>query len=241
MRENITEGADALRKLAAAAVNDPDLGGSNKSPNSDIFYDDFPNPTHNMLELRVERQIDANHLLHIAKILAYRNFGITNLVWKVGARGTTRTYGCNKCDFQMRFDEVGNTKKFTLSKTESNERWKDANHHQHTCQKHEISTSKTKVIKDTLLVLNHPDFLKAFKDLLGEDPIQAVHIKTDTISSSIGKEFNTKYNHNANFSRQTWSKIVNSMIDILHRKAVLQYLFCRILCVHSWQKTRELP
>jgi hypothetical protein len=62
MRGNITEGADALRKLAAAAVNDPDLGGSNKSPNSDIFYDEFSNPTHNMLELR-ERQIDANHLL----------------------------------------------------------------------------------------------------------------------------------------------------------------------------------
>jgi len=221
-RETITEGADALRKLAAAAANVPDL---NKSPISEIFYDDFPNPTHNMLELQ-ERQIDPDHLFHIAKIYAYRNFGITNLVWKEGARGTTRTYGCSKCDFRMRFDEVGkNTKKFILSKTISYEMWKDASHHQHMCQKHEISTSKTKVIKDTLIVLNHPDFLKAFKDLLGEDPIEAVHIKTDAISSSIGNEFNTKYNHNAIFSQQTWSKIVNSMIDILHRKAVLQYTF----------------
>ena len=223
-RETITEGAEKVRKLAAARFNDFDSGGLNKPANDDIFYDIFPNPMHTMCELKV-RQIEADHLLQIAKIYAYRNYGITKLVWKGGRSGATRIYGCKKCDFEMHFVKVENTNKFILTKNETHEKWKNASFHRTTCQKHEISTCTTNAIKDTHIVLNHPDFLKSFKLFLGDDPIQAVHIKTDAICTLIENEFKTKYKHNVGFGVPTWSKIVNTMIDILHRKAALQYAF----------------
>jgi hypothetical protein len=228
--QNITQGMDALQSLAAAAASQPNhdthnSGGIPASPTLDYFYDDFPNPTHTMSELKV-RQINEQNLHNIARIYAYSNYRITELAWKAGTRSQTRIYGCQHCDFRMCFRKVKDIQKhkFILTDHETYMNWKDAETHTRVCQSYVISSDKN-AIAETTIVLNHPDFLKAFKDLLGDDPIQAAHIKTGNICTLIAEQFKTKYKHNAPFHAGSWGKLVNNMIDILHRKAVLQYTF----------------